>query len=68
MLVWLKEHLDIMEALVAGDLEEASALMRVHLLNAMNHRWMIRWYPKLLRAFSDQVGSGWCRKCDKTKI
>ncbi|MDR3514268.1 MAG: GntR family transcriptional regulator [Azospirillaceae bacterium] len=38
MLVWLKEHLDIMEALVAGDLKEASALMRVHLVNAMNHR------------------------------
>jgi DNA-binding GntR family transcriptional regulator len=37
-LVWLKEHLDIMEALVAGDVQEASSLMRTHLLNAMRHR------------------------------
>lgn len=35
MLVWLKEHLDIMEALVIGDFQAASALMRTHLLNAM---------------------------------
>lgn len=38
VLVWLKEHLDIMEALVIGDFREASALMRTHLLNAMRHR------------------------------
>jgi DNA-binding GntR family transcriptional regulator len=38
MLVWLKEHLDIMEAVVAGDLAEASGLMRTHLMNAMKHR------------------------------
>jgi DNA-binding GntR family transcriptional regulator len=38
VLVWLKEHLDIMEALVVGDVAEASALMRTHLLNARRHR------------------------------
>lgn len=38
MLVWLKEHLDIMEAVVAGDLAEASDLMRTHLTHAMKHR------------------------------
>ncbi|MCB8877112.1 GntR family transcriptional regulator [Acidisoma silvae] len=38
VLVWLKEHLDIMEAVVVGDLAEASALMRKHLTNAMRHR------------------------------
>lgn len=38
VLVWLKEHLDIMEAVVAGDLAEASGLMRTHLTNAMKHR------------------------------
>jgi DNA-binding GntR family transcriptional regulator len=38
VLTWLKEHLDIMEAVVVGDLPEASALMRTHLLNAMQHR------------------------------
>lgn len=38
VLVWLKEHLDIMEAVVVGDLAEASALMRTHLLHAMQHR------------------------------
>jgi DNA-binding GntR family transcriptional regulator len=36
--VWLKEHLDIMEAMVAGDLLEASRLMRTHLTNAMHSR------------------------------
>lgn len=38
VLVWLKEHLDIMEALIAGDLTDASVLLRTHLLNAMRHR------------------------------
>ena len=38
MLVWLREHLDIMEAIVANDLREASELMRNHLTNAMRHR------------------------------
>ena len=38
MVVWLKEHLDIMEAMVAGDLLEASRLMRTHLTNAMRSR------------------------------
>ncbi|WP_158814693.1 GntR family transcriptional regulator [Methylocapsa sp. S129] len=38
MLVWLKEHLDILEAVVANELQEASALMRTHLANAMRHR------------------------------
>jgi len=38
MVVWLKEHLDIMEAMIAGALPEASELMRTHLANAMRHR------------------------------
>jgi DNA-binding GntR family transcriptional regulator len=38
MVVWLKEHLDIMEAMIAGNLLEASELMRTHLTNAMRHR------------------------------
>jgi len=38
MLVWLKEHLDIMEAVIAGAFREASDLMRTHLSNAMRHR------------------------------
>ncbi|GAB0117921.1 GntR family transcriptional regulator [Acidisoma sp. 7E03] len=38
VLVWLKEHLDIMEALVAGDMAGASRLMRIHLENAMRQR------------------------------
>lgn len=38
MLVWLKEHLDIMDAIVASDLREASELMRTHLENARRHR------------------------------
>ncbi|MDQ0393886.1 GntR family transcriptional regulator [Labrys monachus] len=38
MLVWLKEHLDIMEAVAARDLAEASDLMRTHLTNALRHR------------------------------
>jgi DNA-binding GntR family transcriptional regulator len=38
MLVWLREHLDIMEAIVANDLREPSELMRNHLTNAMRHR------------------------------
>ena len=38
MMVWLKEHLDILEAVVANELQEASALMRTHLTNAMRHR------------------------------
>jgi DNA-binding GntR family transcriptional regulator len=38
MLVWLREHLDIMEVIVANDLREASELMRNHLTNAMRHR------------------------------
>ena len=38
MLVWLKEHLDIMEAVVAHALSEAADLMRTHLVNAMRHR------------------------------
>jgi DNA-binding GntR family transcriptional regulator len=38
VLVWLREHLDIMEAIVANDLREASELMRNHLTNAMRHR------------------------------
>jgi DNA-binding GntR family transcriptional regulator len=38
MLVWLKEHLDIMEAVVSNALAEAAHLMRTHLVNAMRHR------------------------------
>ncbi len=38
MLTWLKEHLDIMEAVSANALAEASELMRTHLLNARRHR------------------------------
>ena len=37
-LVWLKEHLDILDAVVANDVREASDLMRTHLVNAMRHR------------------------------
>lgn len=38
VLVWLKEHLDILEAVVTGDFQEASTLMHKHLLNAKRHR------------------------------
>jgi DNA-binding GntR family transcriptional regulator len=38
MVIWLKEHLDIMEAMIAGALPEASELMHTHLTNAMRHR------------------------------
>jgi DNA-binding GntR family transcriptional regulator len=38
MLVWLREHLDIMDALVAGARAEAADLIRTHLANAMRHR------------------------------
>jgi DNA-binding GntR family transcriptional regulator len=38
MLIWLKEHLDIMEAVALKDVAEASELMRVHLTNALRHR------------------------------
>jgi DNA-binding GntR family transcriptional regulator len=38
VLTWLKEHLDIMEAITANALAEASELMRTHLTNAMRHR------------------------------
>lgn len=38
ILTWLKEHLDIMEAVTANALTEASELMRTHLTNAMRHR------------------------------
>jgi DNA-binding GntR family transcriptional regulator len=38
MLIWLKEHLDIMEAVTANALAEAADLMRLHLTNAMQHR------------------------------
>ncbi len=38
ILTWLKEHLDIMEAVTANALTEASDLMRTHLTNAMRHR------------------------------
>ncbi|MFI5011632.1 MAG: GntR family transcriptional regulator [Hyphomicrobiales bacterium] len=38
ILTWLKEHLDIMEAVTANALAEASELMRTHLTNAMRHR------------------------------
>ena len=41
MVVWLKEHLDIMEAMTAGQLREASSLMRTHLTNAMKSRGKI---------------------------
>ena len=37
-LIWLKEHLDIMEAITSNALDEASELMRTHLINAMHHR------------------------------
>jgi DNA-binding GntR family transcriptional regulator len=37
-ITWLKEHLDIMEAIVAGTPAEASRLMRTHLENARRHR------------------------------
>lgn len=38
MVIWLKEHLDIMDAMVGGSATEASELMRTHLTNAMRHR------------------------------
>ncbi len=38
MAVWLREHLDIMEAMIEGALAAASELMKVHLTNAMRHR------------------------------
>ena len=41
MVVWLKEHLDIMDAMTAGALREASRLMRTHLTNAMQSRGKI---------------------------
>ena len=36
--IWLKEHLDIMDAMVGGSAADASELMRIHLTNAMRHR------------------------------
>jgi len=36
--IWLKEHLDIMDAMVGGSAADASELMRTHLTNAMRHR------------------------------
>lgn len=35
---WLREHLNIMDAIIAGQLQEASELMRLHLTRAMQHR------------------------------
>jgi DNA-binding GntR family transcriptional regulator len=36
--IWLKEHLDIMDAMVGGTPAEASGLMLTHLTNARRHR------------------------------